>query len=264
MYAKLSNSRENKLLKGFSLIELSVVLVIIAFLISAIMFTTQARIDASRIFVTKKRMQTIVDSLERYVQNYGHLPCPASPTATTDNKNYGWGTGSNREPANCVSAVNLAGSGTDRDLVMGMVPFKTLVPQLNQQIAIDGWGNRFTYIVVEGYTNESNYSETSTDLGDTISICNNDSGSCSGQTDLGDNDDIVYILIGHGDYDHNAYNDKTGNRKSISTCDGSSGTCPMDAENGDSDRVFSFGMPNQDFDDYVIFRSRWQLPEYIN
>jgi type II secretory pathway pseudopilin PulG len=247
---------------GFSLVEISLIIVIIAFILGAITFTVQARRDMTNIYTTKERMQSVIDAIDRYVENYGHLPCPANPTIADTNPNFGWGTGSNSSTANCPQAVTLVNDGDDDlDLMIGMIPFKSLIPPLPHQVAVDGYNNRFSYIVVQGYTNVDNYTNSSTDLGDNFIICNH--LSCSGAgTNIAASGDIAYILISHGEHDHNAYADKIPgsgtNKVSLSS------PRTDDAENGDADRTFVFTMPSKDFDDIIIVKNRWQLPNYLN
>ena len=54
-----------------------------------ISFSIQARTDASKLYVTKERMQIIMAAMDRYAELYGHLPCPAARVARTDS-DYGW------------------------------------------------------------------------------------------------------------------------------------------------------------------------------
>lgn len=255
----ITNCRKNS---GFSLIELTFVIVIVAMVISTIIFTTQARLDVARIYTTKERIQIIIDSIERYAESFGHLPCPAQMDANrqTDN-DYGWATGSAAAYAtdpqgNCPQAISVA-SHASGDIVKGMVPVKSLIPALDPQIAVDGWGNRFSYIIMENYSVRDNYAGTGSYTTASISIANHPntgSGYSSEATS-----EAVYVLISHGPNGHGAYRDRDGAQITISS------PTNDDTENTDTDRVFSQSMPLAEYyDDILISKTRWQLPDPIN
>ncbi len=248
---------------GFSLVELTFVIVIIAVVISTIVFTTQARLEVARIFTTKERMQIISDSIERYVERYGHLPCPAQYDANrlTDN-DYGWATGSDANysitPAgNCAQAEELYDSGNG-DVVRGMVPIRSLIPALDGAMAVDGWGNRFAYIIAENFSVRENYAGTGTNTSTEIRIANHpDKGSGYIGYDI---QDAIYILLSHGPNGHGARKDKNP-----SVTINASNDSATDRENVDSDQYFSQSMPYGDFyDDIMIIGTRWRLPDPIN
>lgn len=240
---------------GFSLVELTFVVAIIAVVISTVVFTTQARLDVARIFTTKERMQIIVDSIARYVESYGHVPCPSLITAPRTDADYGWATGSNS--GNCPQAIELyddpAPTGT-KDVVLGMVPINSLIPVLDPQTAVDGWGNRFSYVISENLSVKANYTSQ-----DSLITLANHPNTGSGYSVNIPHNDIAYLLISHGPNGHGAYRDKTASQISI--------TSPTndDAENSDNDNIFSQSMPlAQYYDDIILSKTKWQLPEPIN
>ncbi len=119
---------------GFSLIEISLVIVIIAVLVGMAVFSTQSRMDAARTYMTKQRMQTIMDAIDRYVEQYGKLPCPYDIGVARTDVDYGAG-----DEISCGGdLIDLGG------VSLGGVPFKTL--GLDSQTAVDGWDMRFQYI----------------------------------------------------------------------------------------------------------------------
>ena len=240
---------------GFSLVEISFVLGIVSILISTIVFTTKARLDATRIYTTKERMAIILKSLENYVENYGHIPCPSIINNSRTNVNYGWGTGTNQTSADCPNAITQFDDGSN-DIVKGMVPFKTLNPPLEPSLVIDGWGNRYTYIVTELYTNTSGFGSTVDTNGDS-EICIH--SSCA--NDIIEDDQLAFILLSHGPNGHGAYRENSADGASAFTI---SSPYADDTENIDSDKRFVMKMPQSDYDDILLFRTKWQLPTYIN
>lgn len=256
------NMADKKQISGFSLIELTLVIMIIAFLVGTIVFSTQARLDASRIFITKSRMETIVDAMDRYVENYGHIPCPALISVPPDDPNYGWGSGTNSDGASCIQSLTFFDSGnpTNGEIAMGMVPYKTLIPNVDGSIAVDGWGNRFSYFVTERYTRRINYRDLS-DIGNNYVISSQpDGGSPYDYVSTnGVGGDIAYILLSHGPNGAYAYKDKDGSQISVSS------PTAVDTENGVAgDNQFVVRMPDATNDDILLYKNKWQLPSYIN
>ncbi|MBL8714125.1 MAG: type II secretion system protein [Alphaproteobacteria bacterium] len=64
---------------GFSLIELSIVMVIAGILLSAFLQFYSVSQKAAKYETTKQRLRDIKTALTHYVILNGHLPCPASP-----------------------------------------------------------------------------------------------------------------------------------------------------------------------------------------
>jgi prepilin-type N-terminal cleavage/methylation domain-containing protein len=221
---------------GFTLIELAIVLAIISILISMIMFNIQARIDASKIFVTKERMQMIADSLDRYVEIYGKLPCPRSARTLREDSTYGY------------ADQNHCDSGASGDIEIGDVPFKSL--GLEAQTVADGWGTRFDYVISRDYAEEG---KLTTLVEQNFLIINNASGG------PGDSS-IAYIIVSHGTDTFGGYIDKTANQIDPN----SSGATDADKENSNGDKVFIQSVMGKDDDDIVIYKPTWQLPLYIN
>lgn len=248
--------------KGFSIIELTFVIVIVGTVISMIVFTTQARLDVARIFTTKERLEIIIDAIERYAETYGHLPCPAQIDATKDDLDYGWATGSAGSGVGDCSQATLVhedASGNSGDLVKGMVPIRSLIPPLDAQMAVDGWGNRFTYFLSENFSVIDNYGGTGSNTLGIIRVYNNaDTGS--GFVGSGTSGH-AYALLSHGPNGHGAYKD----RSPSSAIDLDGDETSNDTENADDDDAFTQSMPlAQYYDDILITRFRWQLPDLLN
>lgn len=276
MTTYLSKSPKCKRDSGFSLIEITFVIVIVAVIVSTIIFTTQARLDVARIFTTKERLQIIIDAIDRYIENYGHIPCPAKITEAKTGTDYGWATGSAADygtpypgvggtplgttypKGNCSQADTLY-TGTNGDVVRGMVPVRSLVPPLDPQTAVDGWGNRFSYVIAENFSMRENYDGTGNYTSSDIKLFNHpDTGSGYSGAYVGN---PVYMLISHGPNGHGSYRDKSP----ASAIDIGSEATNDDTENTDGDQNFSQSMPlAQYYDDILIAKTRWQLPDLLN
>lgn len=140
-------------LKGFTLVELAIVLMIVGLLLGGLIVPITAQMDMQAFRKTNASLEEIKDSLIGYSIINGRLPCPATvasnglesfcPSAT--------GTCAGTETTvvqthgNCSSQVN--------SVISGFLPAATLgiSPQDTQGFAVDGWGgntiNRIRYAV---------------------------------------------------------------------------------------------------------------------
>ena len=187
------------------------------------------------------------------------MPCPSDVDVLRTNSNYGWATGSNT--GNCSQATTLQDSA-DNDVVMGMFPYKSMVPRLDPSTVIDGWGNRFSYIVNEDFTLKSNY-ETALYTETRIEIANFDDNDTL-------NADAAFVLISHGPNAHGAYVGKSPASGTTVRQITISSPSSNDTENswvsgaGGDAAVFVQAMPQSGYDDILLYKPKWRLPEPIN
>lgn len=246
-------SKRKTAASGFTLIEISLVIVIIAILIGMAVFSTQSRMDASKVYMTKQRMQTIMDAIDRYIEQYGHIPCPSPATLARTDARYGIGDNlSNTTDAgstDCDDTGDLV--NLDVGIIKGSVPFKLL--GLDSQTAVDGWGIRFDYVVVVPYTNTENYESSSEQSSANIVHIYNFK-----DVDMSENKDVAYILLSHGPNTYGGYRDKNGSQISDSAASA------YEQQNNDANARFYQFLPTSTYDDILIYKTRWQLPKYIN
>lgn len=114
---------------GFTLVELAIVLVIVALLVSGMLISFGTQRDLSDTSETQKRLNDIHDALLGFAAANGRLPCPASPSAT--------------------GIENPVGGGACANPWDGFVPAVTLgiAPTDAQGYALDSWGNQIRYAV---------------------------------------------------------------------------------------------------------------------
>lgn len=139
---------------GFTLLELSVVLVILSLIIAAIFATSAQKNRISKMQQLQTQMDTIEAALIAYAKQNYTLPCPARPnqaitgsnggtsfcTASTWNTTYTTRSAQQTQPDGVTTSYILA----------GVLPFITL--GLPEEYEVDPWGNRFTYAVDEVLT----------------------------------------------------------------------------------------------------------------
>jgi prepilin-type N-terminal cleavage/methylation domain-containing protein len=76
---------------GFTLVELTVVLIIVGLLLSGLYLPLSAQQDARQVAAAERQLQEIRDALIGYAQINGRLPCPASSATGTGNEDCGAG-----------------------------------------------------------------------------------------------------------------------------------------------------------------------------
>ena len=114
---------------GFTLVELSIVLVIIALLAGGLLLSVGAQQEQAARSITEKRIADTIDALIGYAAANGRLPCPAAPATTGVEAPPGGG--------NCTN---------DWD---GFVPARTLSrgPTDINGYLLDAWDNPIRYAI---------------------------------------------------------------------------------------------------------------------
>lgn len=115
--------------KGFTLLELSIVLLIMGFLTTSSITMTKGFINYQRHKDTKERLQTINFAINSYILKNKKLPCPSSITKNYKNEN---------STADCsITKKN--------GFLIGTIPSDTL--NIKKDMLSDSWGSKFVYIV---------------------------------------------------------------------------------------------------------------------
>ena len=219
--------------QGFTLVELSIVLVIIALISSGLMFSLSGQQDQLQTKDAQKQLATIQEALLGYAMTNGRLPCPAPAILPSGNANAG-----------LAPAPPCTGTAQ-----YGVIPWVTLgLPET------DPWGNRFTYFVSQKFTAaltgsaQASFTLTTgspnavpADNAGTANILNNGINIAS---------DLPAVIVSHGKRAAGAFT-STGNQIAGATGD--------EAENADNDLSFVSHSPNDSFDDLV----GWIIPSIL-
>ncbi|MGE4062450.1 MAG: type II secretion system protein [Rhodospirillaceae bacterium] len=218
--------------RGFTLIEMAIVLVVIGLVVSGGLFAVTPIIQNAKVSETRARLDRLEDALTLYAMQYTCLPCPAAVA--------GDGT------AQFTGAAS--GCGTGCTSVRGVVPWQTL--GLSRADGADAFGTRISYevtaaLVVAGSMTRSG--TTYTPLG-TITV-NTAAGAAVTTA-------AAYVLVSHGLNRHFGYLEDTGTQVS-----GAVGTSTIEDLNEplDSTYVQDNYRPAPDanyFDDIVRWRSK--------
>ena len=117
--------------RGFTLIEIVVVIAIISLLLAMATLATRAITVQQRLSTTNTRLATVDAALVAFVMVQKRLPCPADGTLASGAVNAG---AELRDATQCTT-----------DQSNGVVPWQTL--GISENDATDGWQRRITYRV---------------------------------------------------------------------------------------------------------------------
>jgi len=230
--------------RGFTLIEMAIVLVIITILIGGLAVPLSAQIQARRIAETRHDMEAIHDALIGYAMSHTfphptlpgevrhYLPCP-------DNNNDG-----------LEDARNAAGLCTDK---RAGLPWITLGVK-----GADAWGNRYTYGVDRIYSNDQQ-GFNSTPTGTPAELAIYPKATCTAPVVM---NDIPAVVVSHGPQGRGSLNMNGGTplapanvaadeRQNLNVA---SGLLPCNLTT-----KFVSRTPTEDFDDLVIWLSSNEL-----
>ncbi len=129
---------------GFTLTELTIVLVIVALLIGGLMLPLSAQREVQNINETKRQLAEIKEALLGFAAANGRLPCPAAPPNSTDLRGVeSLKDATSQTGGECTNPLN------------GYLPAITLGigPTDKQGYAIDAWNNQIRYAVTTGNGN---------------------------------------------------------------------------------------------------------------
>lgn len=134
-------------INGFSLLEISIVLIIAGMLLSVSFQSAKYFLLQNHIETTKIKLNTIQDALEIYLIENNRLPCPA---------------GLKNNTGNSLTCVNNPTDGVSSDgtIARGGIPYKEL--NLTADLSYDAWRTKFTYSVpVAIAVNTANFKQMS-------------------------------------------------------------------------------------------------------
>lgn len=253
---------------GFTLIEMSIVLLIIA-VITGLAFTAGISVIATaRQSATVEKMRQIEQALLKYRIANDRIPCPASLIALpTSLSTYGLevaDTGNTTTRCGNANFTVLNAAGTAVVAAEGGVPVLTL--GLPADFMYDGWGNRFRYGVDVSMTYSGAFSGNPVGaVCGAITVNTGPNYPASTARSTGS----IYVLLSHGSNAHGGYtqngvitNSSSANLDELANCH-----CNSSAVATTYTATYVQELPvTQDptnvlknFDDIVVYRERWQM-----
>jgi prepilin-type N-terminal cleavage/methylation domain-containing protein len=235
--------------KGFTLVEMAMVLLIVALLLGGMLVPLSAQMEQRNISDTQKALSEIKEAIIGYALANGQLPCPAVATVPTGQA----GAGIAQTPP-CT--------GTNST---GVLPWATLGVS-----ETDAWGNRFTYRVTPefadaiiantyGYDNNPTYGCVSTHMctppnnpqNASFALCScgalNVWSAASGGVIIAGN--VPAVIISHGKNGAGAYTPQGTPLPVGSNAD------EQENSDGSSDTTYVTHTPTPTFDDLVVWIS---------
>lgn len=148
--------RNNKKITAFSLIELSMVLLVISFLLAASVPIFQTISENTKIKITNQKIKTIYEAMGAYLQAHGRIPCPASTLLTKTDDNYGKEVNCDYDLATITgSSIGIWQSPWNKSVIYGIIPAVTL--GLPKEMVEDGFGSKIAYIMLKGYSGKAKF-----------------------------------------------------------------------------------------------------------
>ncbi len=111
--------------RGFTLIEMAMVMIVVGLMVGGGLFALAPVIDKARVNQTNATLDQVESALELFVIRNQRLPCPADGAQINTSGTYG---------------VENCGLATEANAV---IPWKTM--GLDESYSIDGWGTRLSY-----------------------------------------------------------------------------------------------------------------------
>ena len=248
---------------GFTLIEISIAIIVIGLLITPLFTLYDTYITEKRLRDTNDTIQTVSTSLELFRDLNGFYPCPAPMDSTPNDTVRVNGraqpcdaavfTAASQDPGDCVDGICLKSSDrtdiTASDIVMGTIPFRDI--QMTEAESLDGYGNRLLYAVTQDLTDITTFDSTRGG----ISIVD-----ASGNL-LTEKKDSMYLVLSYGASKQGAYNRNAVIQQPCPTTGIEIDNCVNDFTNStltNPDAIFTFAPTstansNNEFDHVMTF-----------
>ncbi len=250
--------KNSKIKNAFSLIELSVVILIISILLSLTLSSNKIS-NSVKNKVSKDKINIVYNAIGNFISQKKRMPCPASLLLPKSNANYG-------KEVRDINSLKCMGSGTftspisdSINIVYGAVPVVDL--GLSPDFAEDGFGNKISYFMDQRFAQEYITNPDSQlaipSFGTAIYKGNMQIKNRNLNGSVTINNDAIIILLSHGANGFGAFN-INGNQNSLSTDLTESDNYLSSYPSAPSfDRIFYISFDNSIiFDDLVIFRTR--------
>lgn len=191
--------------KAYSLIELSVVIVVFAIIIAEAFYIATNRSNFHKSQQTQDKMEEIYNAMKVYLVENSRLPCPASIISSkAGNASYGKVAGTEGLCSDDAGVYFTAGNS---NLVYGMVPVQDL--KLSTDYAQDEFGSKFSYIIDNRFTDAATYSD------DNSLMTVNEYNSMANVRQ--NSNQVMFIILSHGANKYGGFNSNAAVQNSSSS-----------------------------------------------
>lgn len=227
--------------RGFTLIEMAMVMMIVGLLLAGLVPTLSAQMELRRINETRKQLEEIKEALVGFVIINGRLPCPADGLIPTGQLNAG------KEAKTGTVCANIT-----NNMANGVIPWAIL--GVNET---DAWGRRFTYRIASDFADDFNNptygnpcvpNPAPTQASFALCSTGNLVVAASFTYTTGITNEAPAVTVSHGENGLGAY---TPNGVKIPI----TGASSDEAANADNNNDFVYHEATSDFDDQVIWLS---------
>jgi len=239
--------------RGFTLIEIAIVLVVIGLLLSGGLLAVSPVIQSAQTSETRQKIATVESAILGYVIANGCLPCPAQVNLATNNAAAGLTNNGAATYTGCSAGACVGGG-------VGTVPWVSL--GISEGDATDAWGQRLRFGVDPTRTAASsvqrNADGTFPAFTSTIAIEDTDNTTIAGYTA------VAYVILSHGPDGSFGEATQTGTTQADRYGQAAGNAGEDQHENGNGNLTFAIGLFDsttsvEHFDDIVSFKSFQQL-----
>lgn len=141
------NTKQN----GFTLLELTIVLLIIGIMVGGLFTLIPAQQSIEQTKSVEAQLDRIQKAIDTYVSIYGRLPCPASTNSELNSPHFGIETDCSTPTATATYEIN--GLSSNENIRFGVLPTRAL--SIPDSDSVDPWGYRINYAVVKNLARTS-------------------------------------------------------------------------------------------------------------
>lgn len=208
--------------KGFTLIELSLVIIIVGLLVIPLLQLYKLYMVKEEILKTEANISGAASAIGRFVLRY---PCPSDRSLSPGDPNYGVEQCTGIPNCNATGTQGICrgvgnrdtdGDGTFDPILIGGIPYMYyksytspplspvlltpsgdpntgLIARMQASYMVDGWGNKMTYAVTESLTNPLK-ADTNSDFRQGVIGAQSEHN----RPTAGVNDDAQFVILSHG------------------------------------------------------------------